>query len=494
VHSRISDGEPGVHVHPGLRTTWLDGPRRSDGTVDYVEFVRAERSRGVTNENDLAPILSLCLEKPLRGVPPASDRAPPPAPVVSWFSWTVDHHLEDEVEESEELDWLSGRVDGPHAVEIRQWLAAIGPGLDLIQREATTRDRWYQPPEFNDLACDALTRSLRTIVPCYCMRAAGRSADGDVPKAVDDLSTAYELIRRWRGWDGLDGYLSILACEGYLASPLAAIARSNMAWKCADFRRVDAALPRTPRDEQIAEFIPWERLAILDLAVEPLLASSLQDRVDGANEKLRAVMGELARDPSDKSGAPHPPLELRSDGRHDVAVPARFVDALLERIHERFDARVAVLQRGFDWEQSIESLRALRSKADSEERAWKFHWDFWRRHTVAEDMAVDPEAGAVLLDTLSLPLWQSALEATVSATVETDAARLQFALACFKNEFGRVPNDLAELTAACFDAPARDRLYGEPLGWAVRADGTIEVHSRGAPLAARLKAQHAKPR
>jgi hypothetical protein len=71
---------------------------------------------------------------------------------------------------------------------------------------------------------------------------------------------------------------------------------------------------------------------------------------------------------------------------------------------------------------------------------------------------------------------------------------MRFALACFENEHGRLPADVVELTAACFDSPPRDRLYREPLGWTVRADGMIDVSSRGAPLADRLKAQQAKPR
>jgi hypothetical protein len=84
------------------------------------------------------------------------------------------------------------------------------------------------------------------------------------------------------------------------------------------------------------------------------------------------------------------------------------------------------------------------------------------------------------------------LETIVATTVASDAVRLRFALACFKNEHGRLPRDFAELTTACFDAPPRDRLYDEPLGWSVRDDGALEITSRGASLDARLKAKHSR--
>jgi hypothetical protein len=58
VRSRESNDEPGVYVHAGPRTTWIQGPLRPDGTVDYVAHARAEMARGVTPENDLAPVMS----------------------------------------------------------------------------------------------------------------------------------------------------------------------------------------------------------------------------------------------------------------------------------------------------------------------------------------------------------------------------------------------------------------------------------------------------
>jgi hypothetical protein len=448
VRSRERNDEPGVYVHAGPRTTWITEPLRPDGTVDYVAFVSAERSRGVTKDNDLAPILSLCLEKPLRGVPPASDRAPPPAPVVSWFSWTLDHHLDAEVEDSEELDWLSGRVDGPHAVEIRQWLTAIGPGLDLIQREAKTRDHWFAPPEFGDTVCAVLTSAVRVVAPCFCMRAAGRNADSDLAGAIEDLSTAYNLIGRWRGEDGLVGLLAVFALERASAFTIAAVAEKNHAWKSVDFRRVDASIPRAPRDEQFAEMLPWERLWTLD--------SSFHWRVDD--------------------------------------LPARKMDRFLERINDGIDTRTPWLVAPLDWERSIDALRERGDRMKSSPKHWTLRWDFWRERTKPVLPADDPEAAGELLDELTLPTWRLALETSVEATVETDAARMRFALACFENERGRLPADLAELTAACFDSPPRDRLYREPLGWTVGLHGTIDVTSRGAPLADRLKAQHAKPR
>ncbi len=490
LHSRDADDEPGIHVHPGIRTTWLDGPLRPDGTVDYREYVRRERQRGVTKENDLAPILSLCLEKPLRDVPPATDRERPPAPAVSWSSWSTDHEIGDSDDPDAEQVWLSGRVDGPHADEIRKWLAAIGPALDLIQREARVRDHWFEPPDPIYLVGAQLTSELRTIVPCFVMRAVGRDVDGDRAGAVEDLRTVFDLIGRRRGWDGLVGFLSILACEGYVAEPLAALAERNATWTCVDFRRVDAALPREPREEQLAGFLPWERLEMLHMVVESALDPTALERAEKA---MQAVEQRARAAVHGESGGP-PPADLESmlapSGRHDAAMPARILDRLLELVNEGFDTRSAALVEG-DWEKRVETLRDLQRQSMETRRRWIFHWDFWRKLTASEEEARDPEAAARVIADLAIPLFGSVVKTTVTATVASDASRLRFALACFKNEHGRLPRDVAELTAACFDAPPRDRLYGEPLGWTVGADGSLEVTSRGAPLSARL---NAKPR
>ena len=84
------------------------------------------------------------------------------------------------------------------------------------------------------------------------------------------------------------------------------------------------------------------------------------------------------------------------------------------------------------------------------------------------------------------------LETIVVGTVAADTARLRLALACFRNEHGAPPRTPDELLAACFDAPPRDRLYGEPLHWTIGADGSIDVAARGRPLAERLMAKRSR--
>jgi len=506
VRSRTHDDEPGVYVHAGPRTTWITGPLRPDGTVDYVAYTREVMKRGVTPENDLAPVMSLCLERPLHRVDPASDLPRPPAPLVSWWTWAEAHSLDqDSTKEASdpvadlvgdaECAWLAGRADGPLAAELKRWLAEIGPALDLLQREARTRDHWFVPPAANELDRAELITSLKTIVPSCCERALARSAAGDATGAAEDFVTAFDLVGRWRGCNGLIGLLSVLACEGFMTESLETLARTSHEWKCADFRRVDAAASHTLRDDQLADMLPWERVAQLDRTIEIILDPAVFERAAKFSEHLQQTMRNVASEGGGTPGTGVTVDDLHGNGTHCSAITAREMDRLLEALNDRFDTLFATLLPPMAWDARIAEVGRLRAEFQgAAHEKMPFFWDFWREHTFAETTARSPESVADLIVSLEAPLLGSSLETITVTTVAADAARLRLAIACFKNEHGRNPADDAELVAACFDAPPRDRLYGEPLRWTVGADGRIDVTSRGAPLADRLKAQHAKPR
>jgi hypothetical protein len=205
-------------------------------------------------------------------------------------------------------------------------------------------------------------------------------------------------------------------------------------------------------------------------------------------DALEQEARELVRGEAD--GHPHADIEsaLAPSGRHDVAMPTRTMDRLLDLVNQGFDARASALIQG-DWEGRIEALREMRRRSSQSRRPWNFHWDFWRKRTLAEEQASDPEWAAHVVDDLDLSLFGALVKTTIEMTLASDAARLRLALACFKNEFGRLPRDLDELAAACFDALPRDRFYRESLGWTVRDDGSIDITARGALLAARLNAK-----
>jgi hypothetical protein len=502
VRSRESNDEPGVYVHAGPRTTWITGPLRPDGTVDYVAHARAEMARGVTPENDLAPVMSLCLEKPLRRVAPASELPRPPAPLVSWSTWAYAHSLDqDSTKEAgesvadpiadAERAWLAGRTDGPLAAEMKRWLAEIGPALDLLQREARTRDHWFVPPAEIALDRAELLTSLKTIVPCYCERALARNADGDAKGAVADLATAFELMGRWRGCQGSIGWLAVLACEWYATQTVETLAKGASKWTCADFRSVDAARSRSLRNSELADVLPWERIAQLDRTVEIVLDPDAIKRAMKYSEYVQDAMRSVAA--GDGSGAPSRLPESPGGEAHRAAISAREMDHLLEAINDRYDAFFALLVPPADWDARIDAVEKQRAELTDSSRKMRPHfWDFWREHTPTEMSARDPESMADLLLSLGAPLWRSILETVVTTTVAADAARMRLALACFKNEHGRNAANEAELVAACFDAPPLDRLYGAPLHWTIGADGSIDVTARGRPLAERLMAKRSR--
>jgi hypothetical protein len=499
------DPEPGRLVHAGPRTTVLTEPLLPDGSVDYVAWMTGRLHEGVTAENDLAPVISLCMEDPIRGVTPAASLERPPAPVISWDSWCDDHPLEpppkqpsviDADTESEPVDpvetswrsWASCNPNGPHAAEMRVWLASIGPALDLIVRESRTRGRWFERPDELSIVPGSFIRPVREVIPALCARAIGNAMDGGLARAIDDLECARRVGTMIPTTNGILAMLALKPLESRWQQTCEVIAEHFEGMKCVDFRRLDAIGRRFDLDEEVAAGRLIERIRVLgqlfvvirDWRVALDAAESMNRTLASMKETLRSGSVSPATDQPTPIRAPPPPPKLR----------ASETDRLLEAVNTRLDAIDAAVTSTKDWRTRIADVRRLGDQfRSSYERKVTLFWDFWRTDRPLDEWARRaPDRSADLIAELETPLCAKAAISAISHTADADRARVQCAIACFKNEFGRSPATLDELVPACFDAPPMDRICHKPMELTFGADGKLDVTSEALTLAAEIKA------
>jgi hypothetical protein len=213
----------------GPDTTYVEGPLREDGTVDYVAHINQKYSQGVTPENNAAPLLvkalgsdllpeeqrdymlrTLGLTRAEADAPPnfvdwhdrqkvLPARAPATAPADPSAMTPEEIAAAEEQQALDEMD-LEDATEAMHEGEVHPdlepWLDANAEALELIE-QATRREKYYIPSVGDHvwaLPLPFLPR-YRLVGFTFTARAALRQHSGDLAGAWQDVMTTHRLAR-----------------------------------------------------------------------------------------------------------------------------------------------------------------------------------------------------------------------------------------------------------------------------------------------------------
>lgn len=207
-----SRGKSAARFTAGPETTLVEGPRRADGTIDYLPVINDILAKGVTPENNAAgPMLQAITSSQMRDIygPMAAALdvqlpADPSVPIIHIVFYEGNRRgkplseaerapIDDALEKCQITPWI--KQDAPLVAE---WLDYSSKALDLTA-EAASRPRFYIPwvPKKKDGNwIDSLPLAHPTLpADALAARAMLRAGNGDFNAAINDLQTIRKLTR-----------------------------------------------------------------------------------------------------------------------------------------------------------------------------------------------------------------------------------------------------------------------------------------------------------
>lgn len=213
-----------VKIRISRETTYIDGPVNPDGTVNYVAYLDAKCSEGVTPENNAAPLLlrafgshvfpAGAMGETLRRLDLPADFLDNDKHFIMWGNRTRTGKVRATMpSQPNELEQADDEDDGPSLNEVfdmllagqvhpdlENWLTANASPLDLI-RQASAKERYYLPIVTKSKP-SSMTEAL---VPCcqhysyatkaLAMRAILKMTPNEARGAWDDVLAAHRLAR-----------------------------------------------------------------------------------------------------------------------------------------------------------------------------------------------------------------------------------------------------------------------------------------------------------
>jgi len=225
---------PRVDLTIGRDTTYVDGPVRPDGTIDYTAVILARCGKGITPDNNAATLLLKALGKSfvaedrvdealrLTGLAAMPDED---ATFVSFEDYARRHAPESE-KDVEDPVWLQHieAMEGPWAADdlplVAAWLAANDKALALLT-EASKRPRFFfllTPSEEDAVVRLPRLRPLVDAKKALQCRAMLKLDDGDVEGALADLMNLHRLGRLVAGGGTLIEWLVGVNLDGVAAA------------------------------------------------------------------------------------------------------------------------------------------------------------------------------------------------------------------------------------------------------------------------------------
>jgi len=260
-------------------TTFLTGPLRADGYVDYLTALNDRAARGVTISNNSAVLLRQALGVKRFG-PVISDRyfellgvAPPDIthPFVM-IGDAANNRLIDEFYQREPT-MRSRPLPRREMPALASWIDANAAPLELVVR-ASQRPNYYEPLvscESPPLLCRAARTSyedLRQAAAALHRRAMMRLSDGDVEKAFQDLIACHALGRLWSHAPRLTEAFQAIDVGNEAATGVIALANRGH-FSRESVRRYQEVLNSLPPMVPLADTLGFgERCVYLDIICE----------------------------------------------------------------------------------------------------------------------------------------------------------------------------------------------------------------------------------
>lgn len=463
-------------------TTYVTGPLRADGTVDYLAALNERCREGVTVDNN-ASVLFWQASGPL-GVRAANREeffrllgipAPPEGgeyflpldqfatidDVVAVAAGETDDddadagaepdalELQDQLDEAMTRPWTEDEFP-----RLAEWLRDNEAPLALVV-QASRRPRRYDPlvaaPDepYRLVTVDlAMVTQLRDFTRALVVRAMQRAASGRIDEAWDDLMAVHRLAR--------------LAAQGpTLIEGLVGGAIEGVA--CAADRALLAHVELSPRQiarmradlDQLAPVSPivdkidvGERFMLLDTmstAVDLMAQGTIEEDDDlAALKSISASAVDWDR--------------VFADGNVWFD---RYVAACREPNRARREVELAKLDEEF--EQKTKDGQGVRTRIAA---------------ALGSREAITERVGLGLYN-LMLPAMSAACSAQDRRTLDLEVTKLAFALAAYRADHGSYPQKLADLVPGYIAKVPEDVFAGRPISYTLDDEGYI-LHSFGA--------------
>jgi hypothetical protein len=481
-----ADGKK-VNITVSKETTYLTGPVRPDGTVDYLAALEARLSKGVTPEDNAAVALleafgpSLSPERARErawaklGVPAPDEKGSYFIALDDFVASRAPEIMREQLGRKAEAE-LDEALKGPWRREecplVAAWLAVNERPLAKIAA-AAKRSRYYWP--FLTLTPKGKRRLMINLVlpklaacryagKALAARSMRRLGAGDVKGAWSDALTMHGLARRICQGPTLIERLVAIAVDAYACRAGAALATSgNLTGPQA--RAILAEMEKLPPLPPVVEAIKVERLFMLDsIAFCASLGTSRFDEFAGT---LAEMQGERAQE---REG----PFRRLPDADLDWDLMLRAAN----RWYDRFEAAMAketFAERQKALKEFDKALDELNVGVPARLGGPLGLVLLLRR--AQEDPAkyrrpVSRVVGDMLISILMPALGRVNVLDNRSRTDE-DLSKVAMALAAFRAEKGKYPSKLAELAPASLKAVPKDRFTERPLLYKPRGEGFI---------------------
>ena len=476
-----------VKIIISRQTTYIDGPLNADGTVNYVAYLDANYAKGVTPENNAAPLLLRAMGAMMlpsggfRDLPPekASEvlrRLSLPASTLQqdkhFIAWG-DRARPDRAEGNNANSAQSAQPNesgdadndrGPRLYDVEKmilagkvhpdlepWLARNASPLELI-REASTRQRYYMPlicwttpPSIQDLY-EPPFRGFWEAEASFTIRARLKVNHNDLRGAWDDLFVVHHLSR-------------LMAQGPTINEQLCAVGSEEQAAKAGIFLATRGHMPVVKMRELLDKLSNLEPVGRVEEVDDKYSRFAMLDAVGiwARGQELRI----LRNDPDREVSLPDP-------STLDYNQMLRDMNGWYDRLGEELR-----LARKADPSETLrisgmEAYKFLRGHSPPGKLGVFVYNHGGRPFLYARTKWV---TGALLFAIGSYReiTWDLVDLARMSHEIET----LAVSLACFHAESGRWPTELKELCPSLLKTIPIDRFSGKPLIYRPSKDGYL---------------------
>lgn len=506
---------PPVKLELSRETTYVQGPLRDDGTVDYIAALNEVSGKGVTPQNNVLTLMiaaagptfaeSLPQEQFYQqlGIEPPAAQGHYLIPIEDFIAAVIQPNAYDRTDVTLEtidralpggvlnklrqtfkdepdagarlVDRFYESTDNPWAAEdaplLHAYLLYSETPLETLDR-ALKRPRFYYPKlreHEDDLFIGVLLPALgaaRVQARLLTSRAMLRFGAGDVDAAWNDLLSVYRYARLMSQDPILITHLVGYSIESLANFSVQAMAASGKL-TAAQARRMIADIEKLPARRPVAEAINYERFTSLDVIM------LIQRK---GLEGLQQIQGR-ARQWTD------------AEKQIEKLALQRLFDPnlVMRRMNRWYDRFVDMAQAP-----TYRRQQELGSLLDQEIKEAKI--DVTTRMTdpmklVTAAVLYPPEKrreffSVMLSDLLTgilLPALGAAVRVEVECEATTDLTRVALALAAHHGDHRRYPPDVAALSPRYLTAVPADRFTGEAVRYRPQAGGYL-LYSLGKNL------------